>query len=283
MKLEAQQQGLENISYEAIEHFNQFGKTQEIEHFYHFLKKSNWISEDSGVIDKDSFNSFFDEKCIETVYFLFERLLGKYPPNEILTMFSDIFDTEYIEEKRNQFSDKSVERNSTWERNHAQIANAFYSLTKDSVTLPTVSEIAQKTKLSRTTIYKHLEHLETDEHHKTQKAFYQFGLQSVASIAYQLGVKNTDLKALKLFADIATKQIEKPKQVNYIQINNTKIDVNKFESLPMEQQQQIIQIIEQPKEIDSQPQLFKIPIESFTKMSLEAQDEFMSALYNENE
>jgi len=137
-----------------------------------------------------------------------------------------------------------------WEYNHISITRAINHLMEIFGRMPTKSEIASETGLSRVTVHKHLKDykshplfLERDEQYKMLKGSM---LKLLHSIAYEGNVN-----AIKLFMEVTgiisnNKTVNKniiENQHNYIQINETRLSQDQIKKLSPERLKQIEELL----------------------------------------
>lgn len=139
-----------------------------------------------------------------------------------------------------------VSRNEIWERNHYCIMTCVDYLTRTYGKLPTVTEVAQETQLSRKTVSRHMkEYYESDA--------YQEKKGSLDMLREKLLVKmydkawDGDVKAAKLFFSVTDPDNSQTKvqnqQNNFIQINGTTISREQLSQLPQDRQKQLLDIL----------------------------------------
>lgn len=133
-------------------------------------------------------------------------------------------------------------KNQLWEYNNNQITWAISTLMQEYGRMPTKTEIATKTELSRQTIHKHLKEYLNHPLYLEQLEQFRFMSSKVLAKVFNYAVQG-DLKAAKVFFNIighnsngtssALSQIRN--QNNFIQINNTILSQEIIESLNDEQ------------------------------------------------
>lgn len=148
----------------------------------------------------------------------------------------------------------SENRNERWENNHKSISWAISTHMSEYHIMPPVQAIADKTELSRQTVYKHLKEynahplfIESQERHKVMHGKLLARLYSFAF--------NGNVKAAKLYFEL-TGGMPQPtsnntvigQQNNYIQINNTVVNQDTVKQLTSEQLNQIERIIRDSKQ-----------------------------------
>jgi DNA-binding phage protein len=127
-----------------------------------------------------------------------------------------------------------------WENNQVNITRAIAKCIKDYGRVPTKTEIAKETGISRQTVHKHLSGFNTNPNFASQlEEFRMLGVR-VLSTVYEAAQKG-DMKAAKLFlqtigwANGAGQKINIGNQNNYIQVNGTVINEDGLKQLPLEQ------------------------------------------------
>lgn len=150
-------------------------------------------------------------------------------------------------------------KNQIWENNHIQITWAISTLIQECGRMPTKTEIATKTELSRQTIHKHLKEYTSHPQYLGQFEQFRFMTSKVLAKVFQFAV-NGDTGAAKLYFNVMgfmnnwqTKN--KPliqNQNNYIQINGTVLSQETIKHLNPEQLKTIETILKTaiPSQID---------------------------------
>ena len=120
------------------------------------------------------------------------------------------------------FLEESNNNSLVWERNKYVIKEAIVNHLQGAKGLPNISTISKKTGLSRPTVYKHLEFIQTDEFLLTEnlklKAIYS---ELVGVIG--LNALQGDMKAAKLFLEIINVN---PSVINATYINQQQNNLN---------------------------------------------------------
>jgi hypothetical protein len=138
------------------------------------------------------------------------------------------------------------DKNRTWERNHHTITWAISTLMQEYGRMPTASEIAQKSELSRQTVHKHLKEYAKDERYLETVEQFRFMSSKVLARVFKFAV-NGDMRAAKLYFEVAGnlgKQSPAPvpitnTQNNYIQVNQVRLSQESIEQLPADQLSQL--------------------------------------------
>ena len=139
-----------------------------------------------------------------------------------------------------------LDKNEIWEFNHSKIAVIIERYVRETGNIPTTANIASRTKLTRTTVKKHLAAFNTSPNLSDQTNSMAIMMPRVMGNVLKQALKG-DLKASKIYID-AHKQKDAPgatviNQNNYIQINNTIINQQLIEQLKPEQLKKIELII----------------------------------------
>lgn len=123
-----------------------------------------------------------------------------------------------------------------YENNHTVIAGAIHNLLLEDLTFPTVKEIAERTNLSRMTVYRHLEAGLGSEYNTLVMNKHHIMADSALQALYRIGVQQRDTGALKAYIELsgASRKQNLSKVTNYIQINNLRLTQEDFEALPVE-------------------------------------------------
>ena len=116
-------------------------------------------------------------------------------------------------------------KNQIWEYNHVQITCAISTLMQEYGRMPSKTDLADKTGLSRQTIHKHLKEYASNPNYLEQVEQFRFMTSKVLTKVFQFAV-NGDIGAAKLFFNVIGNGIAQPinntliqNQNNYIQIN----------------------------------------------------------------
>lgn len=133
-------------------------------------------------------------------------------------------------------------KNQLWESNHNQITWAISNLMQEYGRMPTKTEIATKTELSRQTIYKHINEYTNHPQYLGQIEQFRFMTSKVLAKVFQFAV-NGDIGAAKLYFNVmgfmnkeqAPNNTLIQNQNNYIQINGTVLNQETIKHLNPEQ------------------------------------------------
>lgn len=152
-------------------------------------------------------------------------------------------------------------KNQLWEYNHNQITWAISTLMQEYGRMPTKTEIATKTELSRQTVHKHLKEYATHPQFLGQIEQFKFMTSKVLAKVFQFAV-NGDTGAAKLYFNVMgfMNNGQTPNntliqnQNNYIQINGTVLSQETIKHLNPEQLNTIETILKtalpEPKELE---------------------------------
>ncbi len=145
----------------------------------------------------------------------------------------------------NCFDEKT--RRGIWENNHILIVQNMAILLKEYNRMPSCMEIAKKTGLSRTTVHKHLDELETHKYQIQEINNFKALVPNVLTLLYKYS-NCGDVSAAKTFLKyVGTPEVQQKSTIvakyneptNFIQINNTVISQEQISSLNDEQIKQL--------------------------------------------
>ena len=164
-----------------------------------------------------------------------ELLLGSLVTQ---TTEDEIYNTE-LEAEQEQ-SNKQV----VWQQNHRKIQQVMIQFIQGKGKLPTKTEIAHFTGLSRVCIHEHLKDDETYNLFKGEISKVRLMSSVLLSKLMELALKG-ELKAIKMILDLIQDKHSASigVQNNYIQINNTRIDKGVLEKLSVTARGEIEAII----------------------------------------
>lgn len=164
--------------------------------------------------------------------------------NEILTeKFNKLKGTEWDKfYKKIEPITSDTTKNQIWENNHVQITWAISTLMQEYGRMPTKTEIATKTELSRQTVHKHLKEYTNHPQYLGQLEQFRFMTSKVLAKVFQFAV-NGDTGAAKLYFNVMgfMNNGQSPNntliqnQNNYIQINGTVLSQENIKNLNPEQ------------------------------------------------
>lgn len=118
--------------------------------------------------------------------------------------------------------------------NKMKIEEAIHKSIINNNRLPLQYEIELTTKLSRTTIAKHIKAGTGAEYYKEDSEVLKLLSHNVLKALYRIGMSQNNVKALKVFLDYVGNTTSRY-QNNFIQINNTRIDEVIINQLPEEE------------------------------------------------
>ncbi|TAH07206.1 MAG: hypothetical protein EAZ14_11450, partial [Runella slithyformis] len=175
-----------------------------------------------------------DELSKEEERLLFERLTGL-----LRTLQGD--EMEQLQKKLICLKGK-FDRNQLWEYNHGQITWAISVLMQENGCMPSATDIATKTHLSRQTVHKHLKEYSSHPQYLGQVEQFRFMTSKVLAKVFQFAV-NGDMSAAKLYFKMmgcinneqATGGTLIQNQNNFIQINGTVLSQETIKHLNTEQ------------------------------------------------
>src|SRR5690606_17797056 len=134
-------------------------------------------------------------------------------------------------------------KNDLWEYNHTAIIRAISVLIQKYGRMPTKTEIATETELSKQTVHIHLKDFGTNEFYLEHLEQFKIMMPKVLAKVFTYAV-NGDIAAAKLYFNIIGYSVE-PNNVltqnNYIQINNTVLSQKDIAKLTPEK----LEILEQ--------------------------------------
>jgi hypothetical protein len=144
--------------------------------------------------------------------------------------------------KKIELITSSTTKNQLWEFNHNQITWAISTLMHEYGRMPTKTEIAIKSELSRQTVHKHLKEFTSHPQYLIQIEQFKFMTSKVLAKVFHFAV-NGDMGAAKLYLNavgfINNKQVPNntliKNQNNYIQINGTVLSQETIKHLNPEQ------------------------------------------------
>lgn len=145
-------------------------------------------------------------------------------------------------------------KNQLWESNHTQITWAISTLMNENGRMPSKTEIATKTELSRQTVHKHLKEYTNHPQYLEQIEQFRFMTSKVLARVFQFAV-NGDTAAAKLYFNVMgfMNKGQTPNntliqnQNNYIQINGIVFRQEEIGKLYPEQLKKIEEILIETK------------------------------------
>ena len=141
-------------------------------------------------------------------------------------------------------------KNQLWEYNHNQITWAISTLMQEYGRMPSKTEIAAKTELSRQTIHKHLNEFSNHPLYLEQVEQFRFMTSKVLAKVFHFAI-NGDIAAAKLYFSVmgfmnngqSPNNILIQNQNNFIQINGTVLSQESIKLLNNEQLESIEMIL----------------------------------------
>lgn len=133
-------------------------------------------------------------------------------------------------------------KNQLWEYNHNQIIYAISTIAQECGRMPTNTEIAIKTELSRQTVHKHMKEFSSHPLYVEQMEQFKLMSSKVLARVFKFAI-NGDIGAAKLYFNVMgylnNKQTQNntliQNQNNYIQINGTILSQETIKQLSPEQ------------------------------------------------
>jgi biotin operon repressor len=142
---------------------------------------------------------------------------------ELLVYFTKIYGSS--EEYENT-------RNSLYQWNHLAIIQALHKGVLTHNAMPTITNIAEETGLSRTSVHKHLKDIK-EQGLESDVRMQQMALTEQAiSTLYKIGMQDRNPTALKLFIQFSDPSTRVRTVNNYVQINNLRLSQEDVEALP---------------------------------------------------
>lgn len=172
--------------------------------------------------------------------------LSEHEKDRLMVVFNEKFKSLKGTERDNFY--KKIEsittdttKNELWEYNHNQITWAISTLMQEYGRMPTKTEIATKTELSRQTIHKHLNEYTSHPLYLQQIEQFRFMTSKVLAKVFQFAI-NGDIGAAKLYFNVMgningqfSNNTLIQNQNNYIQINGMVLSQETVKRLNPEQ------------------------------------------------
>lgn len=140
-------------------------------------------------------------------------------------------------------------KNQLWEYNHLKINQAITALVEKYGSMPSKSEIAQETGLSRQTIHKHLKEYTNHPMYLQELEHFKFMTSNVVAKVFQKAM-NGNIGAAKLYFNVMgclngqnSSALIRNQQNNFIQINGTVLSQEVIKQLDPEQLNNIERIL----------------------------------------
>jgi hypothetical protein len=177
-----------------------------------------------------------------------ERSLLEVAINEKINTSKGVEKEQFLNKIEPITTDES--KNVQWEINHNQITWAISTLMQEYGRMPTKTELAIKTELSRQTIHKHLKEYHLHPEYVLQIDQLKFLASRVLAKVFHFAVTG-DMKAAKLYLNFfGQNNIEQKQnntliqnQNNYIQINEYRISQDEIQNLSQHQIKTIIKTL----------------------------------------
>ena len=134
-------------------------------------------------------------------------------------------------------------RRDRWYTNDNIIKNYIHKRLYENSQLPTNTDISRATGLSRVTIDKHIKENGANVYKTEERDKYKMLNDKAIARLYQVGIKENNLKALKMFIDYTGEPKNTVVNNHYVQINNTRIDSLLIDKLSIETRNQIETLI----------------------------------------
>lgn len=208
------------------------------------------------------FDEVMEMEYLERVKYLRKHqneMAAAYSTEEMNAFLASLFEFIYGDEPSAlDVKDMESTRRSMWMGNHAAITRAIHEMITEGGRMPTVTEISQKTKLSRVTVTKHLKHFEKDEylhfHRQKWKLATERVLLKLSQYVFSQYVDYPEsIRAASVYLKFADKFLHPvasaPAEAstattnNFIQVNHIYINQETIKALPEDRRQLIENII----------------------------------------
>jgi DNA-binding transcriptional ArsR family regulator len=150
----------------------------------------------------------------------------------------------FIENTEEAYSEEV--RSEIWERNHKIIIQAVDYHYRQEGKMPSITKIAQTTKLSRVTVGRHLKEYYDSVAYKDKEHQYKFLREALLAKVYDAAYYG-DMKAAKIFLEASSpvqpRQKIKNQQNNFIQVNGITITEEQIRQMPQEQQMKLFELL----------------------------------------
>ena len=159
-----------------------------LQRFTHQQNKLEWLFNLDRVTisDLNQLNPIEKKRALELITENINTLWGN-ERDKFLKQFSEILDTNT--------------QNQIWENNHTLITGAISNLLNEFNRMPTQTEIAKQTKLSRQTVHYHLKEYKLNPVFIAQMEQYQLLIPSLLARVYKCACKG-DIGAAKLYFNV---------------------------------------------------------------------------------
>lgn len=214
-------------------------------------KRLQKVTDITSIVDLKTYKEFMRDNDVSPKMV---REIMKHVDQKINEAYShpDIDETDYLDilcfaydSIEGREKDAEIVRNKVYELNQQIIASCIHNHMLDKGCSPTVSTIASKTNLSRTTIYRHLRNDYYGPTDKFVKGKFEVMATSAMEQLYKIGVEERNPSALKTFIEFVNGGKTTTNINNYIQINNIRLSQEDIQRLPLETIEAIEMIIEQ--------------------------------------
>ena len=144
-----------------------------------------------------------------------------------------------------------------WEANHLAVTRAINKGLSEWGRMPTKTEIAKLTGLSRLTVHKHIKEFNENPLFATQQEEFKLMKDRLMAMLYQLSMNRGNVNATRLFFEAAgllgqAKPVNQniiENQHNYIQINETRLSQDEIKKLSPERLKQIEELLKAPEKV----------------------------------
>lgn len=204
------------------------------------------------------------EKMEELTEYLYEKLgMALNAPEKVMGDADRYFNRlTKLKEIENDEAGLNYIKRERWYSNDTLINHFVNASLAKSRLMPTVTDIAIGTGLSRVTVQKHLKERKSDEYYNEQIEMLKGMTHSALAHLYRIGIEDCNVKALNSFLNYFSParsfHPSQNTQNNYIQINGMIISQENVKLLPADQLKTIENILKENmvlpiQEIPSQP------------------------------
>jgi hypothetical protein len=205
------------------------------------------------------------KKMEELTEYLYEKLnIALNAPEKVMGDVDRYFNRlTKLKEIQNDEAGLYYIKRERWYSNESLISVFITNSLVKTRIMPSVTDIAIGTGLSRVTIQKHLKERRTDQHYNEQNEMLQGMTHTVLAHLYRIGIEDRNVKALNAFLNHfspsrSTSTSQSNTQNNYIQINGMILSQENVKLLPADQLKTIEDIlkgsmIHSIQEISAQP------------------------------
>lgn len=187
-------------------------KKNSLQRFTEKTNKIEWLFSLKKVTFKelDTLNKTEKKKVFKIMNEKINSLEG-IERDKFIEQFIDVWDTST--------------KNQLWENNHTLITGVISNLLIEYNRMPTITEIAEKTNLSRQTIHKHLQNYKANPIFLEQMEQYKILIPSLIGRVYKIACRG-DIGAAKLYFKLMGCLNEQGQNNTLIQNNNNYIQIN---------------------------------------------------------